>query len=67
MKFKNINLRQLIKEKWIYLAAYFYLFISIAMFLLGNVKYSISIPVTILLAIVKFKCTQNDNKFIRKS
>ncbi len=62
MKFKNINLRQLIKEKWIYLAAYFYLFISIAMFLLGNVKYSISIPVTILLAIAVWKASLNAPK-----
>ncbi len=62
MKYKSINLRQVMKEKWIYVLAYLYLFISVAIFLLGNVKYSISIPVVILLVIAVWKAILNAPK-----
>ena len=49
---KNV---QLVKDKWIYLFAYFYLFLSVSLFLLGNVKYFISIPFTFLLFLAVIK------------
>lgn len=59
MKLREIKLTRKIKEKWIYSIAYLYLFSSIAIFLLGNVKYSISIPVTILLFCANIKAIIN--------
>ena len=57
MKFSKLN--ETLQKKWLYILAYFYLFSSVAIFLLGNVKYIISIPLTILLLIANVKAIQN--------
>lgn len=62
IKFKELELGKLVKEKWIYLLAYLYLFTSVAIFLLGNVKYIISIPVTLILLIAVIKAIFNAPK-----
>lgn len=62
MDFKKLKLDKLIKEKWIYILAYLYLFVSIAIFLIGNVKYVISIPVTLILFVAVIKAIFNSPK-----
>lgn len=51
-----------IKERYIYILSYLYLFSSIIVFLLGNIKYYISIPLTILLSIALLKAIKNAPK-----
>lgn len=53
------NVVKTIKEKWIYIFGYFYLFISIAIFLIGNVKLIISIPLTLVLLVAIIKAIRN--------
>ena len=58
----NEKLINLIKEKYLYIIAYLYLFSSVILFLLGNVKYIISIPLSIILLIALFKAILNSPK-----
>lgn len=66
MGVKVEKMKQFAEEKWIYIIAYLYLFISIVIFLLGNVKYVISIPVTLLLSMAVFKAILNSPKMTVK-
>lgn len=66
MEIKIEKLNQIIKDKWLYIMAYLYLFSAVAMFLLGNVKYIISIPVVLLLSIGIFKAILNAPKMEHK-
>lgn len=47
------------RGKWIYTLGYFYLFISVAIFLIGNVKLWLSIPLTIAIFIGVLKGIKN--------
>lgn len=58
---KKIDL-QFVKERYIYIYAYIYLFISNVLFLLGNVKYVFSIPITIILIVGLVKSIKNSPK-----
>lgn len=58
--YKQIN--RYIKERYIYILAYLYLFSSIVIFLIGNVKPIISIPIVTLLCIALVKSIINSPK-----
>ena len=52
-------MKELLKKKWLYILAYLYLMISVLIFLLGNVKLWISIPLSIILIISTIKALKN--------
>ena len=56
------NLINDFKGKWIYILGYFYLFISVAIFLIGNVKLWISIPLIVAIFIGVLKGIKNAPK-----
>lgn len=64
LKIKKLN--EFIKERYIYILAYLYLFSSVLLFILGNVKYIISIPVSILLCIALGFAIKNTPKMNTK-
>ena len=57
----NVVIKAL-KEKWLYALGYLYLFSSIAIFLIGNVKLFISLPLTCILFIAIIKAINNSPK-----
>ena len=52
-------LKEILKKKWLYILGYLYLLLSIIIFLLGNVKLWISIPLSIILIIAMTKAIKN--------
>ena len=59
MKEKVEKIIKFTKERYIYILAYLYLFSSLAIFLLGNVKLIISIPIVCILLIALVKAMKN--------
>ena len=62
--FKNEKekILKVIKDKYLYIMAYIYLFSSVLLFLIGNVRSIISIPLSILLLIALYKAIKNSPK-----
>ena len=52
-------MKELLKQKWLYILAYLYLMISVLIFLLGNVKLWISIPLSVVLIIATIRALKN--------
>jgi len=59
MQKQKKEIKEICQRKWLYLLGYGYLLSSVIIFLLGNVKWIISIPFTILLFIAFKKAMQN--------
>ncbi len=59
MNTKKDEIIKYIRERYIYFLAYLYLFSSVAIFLLGNVKFIISIPIVCALFIALVKAINN--------
>lgn len=53
------DLIEIAKNKWLFLIGYLYIFSSVFIFIIGNVKYVISIPMSILLIIALYKVLKN--------
>ena len=52
-------MKELIKNKWLYIAGYLYLLSSIYIFFLGNLHFYLSIPICILMTVAFFKTIKN--------